>query len=161
MELISKKTIDLLNFRINQEQMVSKNYEQMYLWLQNESYFNAAQVWKKNYEDELKHASWAKDYLLSFNIMPELDIIPESENVFSSFEEIAQKTLEFETETTMQCRALAKHALEEGDYNLLVLANKYNEEQIEEMGLIYDILDIIKLSSDKLIVEMYIKENIL
>jgi ferritin len=161
MELISKKTIDLLNFRINQEQMVSKNYEQMYLWLQNEGYFNAAQVWKKNYEDELKHASWAKDYLLSFNIMPELDIISESENVFNSFEEIAQKTLKFETETTMQCRALAKHALEEGDYNLLVLANKYNEEQIEEMGLIYDILDIIKLSSDKLIVEMYIKENIL
>jgi hypothetical protein len=35
-----------------------------------------------------------------------------------SFEEIVNKTLEIETETTMQCRALAKHALDEGDYNI-------------------------------------------
>lgn len=161
MELISKKTIDLLNYRINQEQMVSKYYEQMYLWLQNESYFNAAQLWKKNYEDELNHANWAKDYLLSFNVMPELDSIPEPENLFTSFEDIVNKTYEFEVETTMQCRALAKHALEEGDYNLLTLANKFNEEQVEEMNLINDLKDIVKMSSDKLIIELYIKENLL
>ena len=61
----------------------------------------------------------------------------------------------------MQCRALAKHALDEGDYNLLTLANKFNEEQIEELNSIYDLIDILKLSSDKLIIELYIKENIL
>lgn len=159
--LITPKTIELLNYRINQEQKTSKEYEQMYLWLKDKSYFNAAQLWKKNYEDELHHASWAKDYLLSFNVMPELDSIPEPPNMFESFEEIVNKTLAIETETTMQCRALAKHALDEGDYNLLTLANKFNEEQIEELNSIYDLIDILKLSSDKLIIELYIKENIL
>jgi ferritin len=159
--LITPKTIELLNYRINQEQKTSKEYEQMYLWLKDKAYFNAAQLWKKNYEDELNHASWAKDYLLSFNVMPELDSIPEPPNMFESFEEIVNKTLEIETETTMQCRALAKHALDEGDYNLLTLANKFNEEQIEELNSVYDLLNILKLSSDKLIIELYIKENIL
>lgn len=161
MELISQKTIDLLNYRIQQEQMTSKNYEQMFLWLKNESYFNAAELWKKNYEDELEHAGWAKEYLLSFNVMPELATIPEPENLFTSFEDIVNKTYDFEVETTKQCRELAKHALEEGDYNLLTLANKFNEEQIEEMNSINDLKDIIKLSSDKLIVELYIKENLI
>lgn len=161
MELISKKTIELLNYRIQQEQINSKRYEQMYLYLQNEGYENAAQVWKKNYEDELEHAIWSKDYLMSFNIMPELMSIEEPINIFSSFEDIVEKTHEFEIETTMQCRELAKHALEEGDYNLLILANKYNTEQIEEMETSYRFKSIIKMSSDKLVIENWIKENIL
>lgn len=159
MELISKKTIELLNFRINQEQLTSKMYEQMYLWLQNNTYLNAAVVWKQNYEDELIHAGWAKDYLMSFNIMPELEIIPEPQNMYNSFNEIVEKTLELEIRTTTQCRELAKHALEEGDYNLLILANKYNEEQIEELDTAYNFMDLIKMTDDKLLIENYIKEN--
>jgi ferritin len=161
MELISQKTIDLLNYRIQQELINSKRYEQMYLWLQNESYLNAAQLWKKNYEDEVAHSNWAKDYLMAFKVMPELTSIEEPSNMFESFEEIVQKTYEFEKETTLQCRELAKHALEEGDYNLLILANKYNEEQIEEMDSIYTLLDLVKMTSDKLVLELYIKENLI
>lgn len=161
MELISQKTIDLLNFRINSEQNSSKKYEQMYLWLQNESYFNAAKLWKKNYEDELKHAEWAKNYLMSFNIMPELEVIEEPVNLFINFEDIVTKSYEIEVQTTKECRELAKHAIEEGDYNLLVLANKYNEEQIEEMDVIHNLMDIVKMSSDKLIIDNYIGANLL
>ena len=161
MELISKKTIELLNYRITQELTNSKRYEQMYLWLQNESYLNAAQLWKENYEDEILHSNWAKEYLLAFNVMPELDTIEEPINIFESFADIVQKTYEFEVETTRQCRELAKHALEEEDYNLLILANKYNEGQIQEMDDIYTLLDLVKMTSDKLILESYIKENLL
>jgi ferritin len=161
MELISQKTIDLLNYRIQQELTNSKRYEQMYLWLQNKSYINAAQIWKVNYEDEIKHSNWAKDYLMSFNVMPELTAIEEPANMYESFEEIVQKTFEFEVETTKQCRELAKHALEEGDYNLLILANKYNEEQIEEMDTAYAFLDLVKMTNDKLVLENYIQENFL
>ena len=161
MELISKKTIELLNYRIQQEQINSKRYEQMYLYLKNESYNNAAQVWEKNYKDELEHAQWAKDYLMSFNIMPELATIEEPANIFTGLEDIINKTYDFEVETTLQCRELTKHALEEGDYNLLVLANKYNAEQIEEMDVANTFKAIIKMSTDKLVIENWIKENIL
>ena len=161
MELISQKTIELLNYRVNQELNNSKKYEQMYLWLQNESYLNAAQLWKENYEQELVHAGLAKDYLLAFNVMPELAIIEEPDNVFTSFADIVQRTFEVEAETTRQCRELAKHALEEGDYTLLTLANTYNANQIQEMDDAYTFLDLIKMTSDKLILESYIKENFL
>lgn len=161
MELISQKTIELLNYRITQELTNSKRYEQMYLWLQNESYLNAAQLWKANYEDEITHSNWAKEYLLSFNVMPELSTIEEPDNIFTSFADIVQKTYEFEVETTRQCRELAKHALAEGDYNLLILANRYNEGQIQEMDDAYTLLDLVKMTSDKLILEAYIGENLL
>jgi ferritin len=161
MELISQKTIDLLNYRITQELTNSKRYEQMYLWLHNESYLNAAKLWKKDYEDEVSHSNWAKEYLMSFNVMPELATIEEPANMFESFADIVQKTFEFEVETTKQCRELAKHAIEEGDYNLLILANKYNEVQIKEMDDIYTLLDLVKMTSDKLVLETYIGENLL
>jgi ferritin len=161
MELISQKTIDLLNYRITQELINSKRYEQMYLWLHNESYLNAAKLWKKDYEDEVSHSNWAKEYLMSFNVMPELGTIEEPANMFESFADIVQKTFEFEVETTKQCRELAKHAIEEGDYNLLILANKYNEVQIKEMDDIYTLLDLVKMTSDKLVLETYIGENLL
>jgi ferritin len=161
MELISQKTIELLNYRIQQELTNSKRYEQMYLWLQNESYLNAAQLWKTNYEDEITHSNFAKEYLLSFNIMPELTSIEEPENIFTSFADIVQKTFEVEAETTRQCRELAKHALLEGDYNLLTLANKYNELQIQEMDDAYTFLDLVKMTNDKLVLESYIQENFL
>lgn len=156
MELISQKTIDALNLRIQQEQMASKLYEQMYLWLENKSLINSAEFMKKNYLSELEHAGWAKEYLLSFDIMPELATIEEPVNDFASLQDIFNKVYEQEVLTTKQCIELAKHAMEEPDYNLLTLAQKFNAEQVHEMNEINNILDVLKLSSDLLIVDHYI-----
>ena len=156
MELISQKTIDILNLRIQQEQMASKLYEQMYLWLENKSLINSAEFMKKNYLSELAHAGWAKEYLLSFDIMPELATIEEPVNDFASLQDIFNKVYEQEVLTTKQCLELAKHAMQEPDYNLLTLAQKFNAEQVEEMNEINNILDVLKLSSDLLIIDHYI-----
>lgn len=156
MELISQKTIDALNLRIQQEQMASKLYEQMYLWLENKSLINSAEFMKKHYLSELAHAGWAKEYLLSFDIMPELATIEEPVNDFASLQDIFNKVYEQEVLTTKQCLELAKHAMEEPDYNLLTLAQKFNAEQVHEMREINDILTVLKHSSDLLIVDHYI-----
>jgi ferritin len=156
MELISQKTIDILNLRIQQEQMASKLYEQMYLWLENKSLINSAEFMQKNYLSELEHAGWAKEYLLSFDIMPELATIEEPANDFASLQDIFNKVYEQEVLTTKQCLELAKHSMDEPDYNLLTLAQKFNAEQVHEMREINDILSVLKLSSDLLIVDHYI-----
>jgi ferritin len=156
MELISQKTIDILNLRIQQEQMASKLYEQIYLWLENKSLINSAEFMKKNYLSELEHAGWAKEYLLSFDIMPELATIEEPVNNFASLQDIFNKVYEQEVLTTKQCLELAKHAMDQPDYNLLTLAQKFNAEQIHEMREINDILSVLKHSSDLLIIDHYI-----
>ena len=53
--LISKKSIDLLQSRI-QEEMSSRLYLSMALWLENEGYVNSANVWKE-YSEEMSHAN--------------------------------------------------------------------------------------------------------
>lgn len=161
MELISKKTIELLNYRIQQEQYSSKVYEQMTLWLKDEGYLGMAEVWEMFYKEELTHAEIAKDYLLSFNIMPELMVIEEPANVFTSIEDIINKTYEHEVMVTKQCLELSKHAMSESDFNLFTITQKYNAIQVAEMDEVNDLVSILKLSSDKLIIDNYIKENFL
>lgn len=159
MKFISKEIVDLLNFRIQQEQYSSKVYESMALWLANESYINCAKVWKKFAEEELEHAELAKEYLLSFNVMPELMKIEEPPNAFTSLEDIIQKTFDHEVTVTEQINSLANKAMDLRDWSLFNLSQVYTKIQIAEMDEVYNLLDIVKLSSDKLILDKYIGEN--
>jgi len=134
MNLLEEKTIEILNYRIQQEEYSSRLYHQMHLWLENNSYKNLAKYFKKNSDDEMTHASWSKEYLMSFNVMPELRTLEEPINVFDNVLDIAQKTLEHEMKITEQCNELVKLCHEENDYVTLNLALKYTNEQIEEIA---------------------------
>lgn len=161
MNLLEEKTIEVLNYRIQQEEYSSRLYHQMHLWLENNSYKNLAKYFKKNSDDEMVHASWSKDYLMSFNVMPELRTLEEPINVFENVLDIAQKTLEHEIKITEQCNSLAKFALDNADFGLLALAQKYNAEQTEEIGVALELLDIVQMSNDKLVIDNYVGENLL
>lgn len=158
MKFITQEIIDLLNYRIQQEQLSSKIYEQMAAYLDNESYRNSAEVWRKFSKEELTHAEWAKEYLLSFNIMPELMQIDEPPNDFNGLLDIIQRTFNHEVLVTEQCLALTKKAFEIQDFTLFELGLKYNKEQKEEMDKVYNLVDISKMTSDKLILDKYIGE---
>ena len=69
--LISKKTIDLLQYRIQEEEMSVRIYLSMAMWLENEGYVNASKLWKKYSAEENTHADWAREYLLSFGVLPD------------------------------------------------------------------------------------------
>jgi ferritin len=159
MKFITQKIVDLLNYRIQQEQYSSKIYEQMYLFLQNESYINSAKVWKKFAEEELEHAELAKEYLMSFNIMPELMVIEEPINDFKDLVDIIQKTYDHEVIVTQQCLDLTNKAMELKDWTLFALGQKYNEIQRIEMDEVNTLMDIAKMTTDKLILDKYIGEN--
>ena len=161
MDFITTKTIELLTFRIQQEQYSSKVYEQMAQWLQNESYLGMAKVWEMFSKEELEHAEMAKEYLLSFNVMPELMVIEEPINVFKDITDIINKTYDHEVLVTNQCLDLSKYALSESDFNLFTLSQKYNAIQVKEMDEVNNLKDIVALSTDKLIIDNYIKENFL
>ncbi len=159
MKFITKEVIDLLLYRIQQEQYSSKIYEQMSLWLSNEAYLNMAKVWSKFAEEELEHAELAKQYLLSFNIMPELMVIEEPINDFKDVRDIIQKTFDHEVLVTEQIVNLSNKAMEWKDWSLFTLAQKYTEIQIGEMNEVYDLVDIAKLTNDNLILDKYIGKN--
>jgi len=159
MKFINEEAIALLNYRIQQEQYTSKVYEQMSLFLQNESYLQSAKAWKKFSEEELEHANLAKEYLMSFNVMPELMTIEEPMNDFKDLVDIIQKTYDLEVKTTEQVKDLSDKAFELKDWSLFSLSQKYTEIQIEGMDEANTLMDLSKMTTDKLILDKYIGEN--
>jgi ferritin len=159
MKFITQEVVDLLNYRIQQEQYSSKVYEQMSLFLQNESYINSAKVWKKFSEEELEHAEIAKKYLMSFNVMPELMTIEEPMNDFIDLVDIIQKTYDLEVKVTEQVKVLSDKAFELKDWSLFSLSQEFTELQIQGMDEANTLLDVSKMTTDKLILDKYIGEN--
>lgn len=132
-ELINQETIQLLQYRIQQEELSSRLYEQMSLYLNDKGYLQFAKLYKKYAEEEMKHSQWSKDYILSFGIKPELQRLDSPECEFDGLPDVINKTLEHEIEISKQCKSLAKFANDNADYLLFDLAMKYCKEQIEEI----------------------------
>lgn len=140
---LSDKIIELLNFRINEEEVSSRIYKSMSIWLDDKAYFNASKLWQKYSDEEAKHAEWAREHLLSFNIKPETRPLREVPNDFGGLDDIIYKTLEHETLVTNQCKELAKASQDEGDTLTYTLAHKYCAEQVEEMKKSFDLVNLL------------------
>jgi ferritin len=161
--LISKKTIELLQYRIQEEENSSRVYLSMSMWLENEGYIKAAKLWKKFSLEELKHSDWAREYLLSFGILPETPALKKVNSNYKDFPEIIKKTFEHEILITHQLEKLAKHSRDISDNMLYTLAEKYLAEQIEEHNKTQTLMDQIKsFGTNKIAMRLFnssLKEN--
>jgi ferritin len=141
---MKKEAIELLQFRIQQEQLSSRIYEQMSLWLDNQGYTGSASLWVKYSQEELKHAEFAKEYLLSFGITPELRKLDAPVASFKDLCEVIHATFDHEVLITQQCNELATKASAMGDHLLYTLGLKYCAEQIEESEKTQNLIDQLK-----------------
>jgi len=142
--LISEKMINSLNYRIEQEEYSSRIYLAMSMWLNNEGYTNAAKLWLQYSKEELLHADFSREYLLSLGIQPKTPKLDAPKEEFTGLPEIIKLSFEHETEVTNQCKKLADEAFKEGDHMLYELAAKYLKEQIEEMDKTQTFVDKLK-----------------
>lgn len=131
--MISERIIQELNKRIQREQYSSRVYYAMYLWLRDKGYEGAAKLWKKYSEEEMKHATWAEDFLDSFNIKPEIMALEEPPCEFEGLGDVIRKTLEHETQITNECNDLARVCLADLNFSAYSVAMKYVIEQNDEM----------------------------
>lgn len=137
----AENCIEILNFRINQEEASSRLYHAMSLWLNDKGYVGAAKAWQKDADDEMTHASWAKEFLLDMGIQPTLATIDAPPQDFSGFPDIIRKSFEHEVTVTKQCNDLALFAWTNGNHLLYQLAIKYLKEQQEELGKLQTLVD--------------------
>lgn len=143
--MISQNMIDLLNYRIEQEELSSRLYLAMSQWLDVKGYVHSAKVWHNSYHEEAEHAEWVRKYLMKLDINPLVVALEAISNEFESLPQIINKTYEHEVMVTQQCNDLAKACAEEGDYLTMQLANKFMLEQTEEMermNVYKDLLDV-------------------
>jgi len=142
--LINQECVDILNFRVNEEEKSARLYHNMYMFLNNKGYTGAGALWHKYGHEEEVHADWAKNYLLDLGIQPELREMPYLKPEFASFPEIIRLSYEHEVEITRQCKELAACAMKNADHMLYQLAAKFLSEQIEEIGKLQTWLDKLK-----------------
>lgn len=155
-KLITKKVVDLLVYRIQQEEDSSRLYEQMSLFLNNKGYINTAKLYKQLANEEKNHAQWAKDYLLSFDVVPQLEDLEKQDITYNTLKDVLDQSLAHETKIALQCNELAQEALKMNDFMLFSLAQKYNYEQIEEVGRQQDLVDSYALTQNDLFFDQYI-----
>ena len=144
---IKDSEIKLINYRIEQEELSSRIYRGMYVWLDMNGY-KAAKLWKKYSDEEQSHADAFYSYLLDLNVMPDVPALPKVENSFSSLMDVAQKSLQHEILVTNQIEALSNTAMKNGDTKTMAMAQKYLLEQVEELSKTQYWVDRLKLAGD-------------
>lgn len=160
-KLLSAETVELLEYRINQEEFSSRLYEYMSLWLENKGYFNTAKLYAKYSSEELTHAGWAKSYLLDYGYTPCLKALPSPETEYKSCGEILEATLTHELLIQKQCEEMAAKSLKSNQFVLHHLALRYCGEQAEEVGKAINLLDIHALTMDGLVLDHYVGKHLL
>ncbi len=142
--LISEKSIELLQFRIHEEEMSVRVYLAMSIWLDSNGHKNAAKLWKKYSNEEINHAEKARQYLLALNVVPEIPQLEAPKSEFTSISDVLKTTYDFMAEITKQLNTLASHAQEEGDHMLYNLAQWYLRDQIKGHAKYQDWIDQIE-----------------
>lgn len=133
--------ISALNYRIEQEEQSARLYHSMSIWLNDNGYIGASKAWQKDSDDEMKHASWAKEYLLDMGVKPIIPALQKPPQDFSDLCDIIKQSYSHEVVVTKQCNDLANQALKLNDNLLYQLANKFLQEQQEELGKLQTLLD--------------------
>ena len=130
--LIDESCISHLNYRVQQEEYSGRIYMSMSMWLNNKGYINAAALWRRYSDEEMKHADFARTYLLSFGVQPVTPRLDQPKQNFSGLPEIINLSFDHEIEVSKQIKNMANHALADGDHMLYELCLAYLKEQVEE-----------------------------
>jgi len=134
MAIVSDKVIDKLQYRIQQEELSSRIYRAMSIWLDLNGYTGAAKLWKSYSDEELTHAEWAYKQLLDLNILPIVSTLDKPQATFKGLPQIVAMSYKHEVDITEQVEEFAKVCLLNSDFKNLALAQKYCDEQVGELA---------------------------
>jgi len=149
--MIEEGCIEYLQYRIQQEELSSRIYLSMSMWLNNEGYTGAASLWKKYSDEEMVHANWSREYLLAMGVTPAVPVLAAQPATYSGLPQIIRDSYEHEIVVTKQIKEMAKDAMKKGDHMLYELCLRYLKEQVEEHDKTQTWLDkLMAFGEDKL-----------
>jgi ferritin len=132
--VINENIKNLIQYRIEQEELSYRLYKSMSVWLEYNGFNGASALWLKYAEEEKVHATKAYQFLLDLNIKPVVNVIPLQTNDFKNLQQIIALSYQHEILITTQCNELSTAANKENDYLTLQLALWFMSEQQEELA---------------------------
>lgn len=142
--LFSSSCESYLQRRIQQEEQSSRKYHSMAMWLKNEGFDGAGSLWAKYAAEEMGHADWSRNYLLSMGITPQTPVLNAEPNAYAGLPAIIELSYDHEVEITKQIKEIGQHAMKEGDHMLYTLVGQYLKEQVEEHDKMQTWIDKLK-----------------
>ena len=95
-EKLPKEVVSLLLERLNDEFKAYYFYRSATNWCKNVGYFKAAEFFAKESEDELSHAKKIENYIIDWNVLPDLPTINKPEIEFDGLDDIINLSYEME-----------------------------------------------------------------
>jgi ferritin len=157
--LLSDTGVQILNYRIEQEELSARLYLSMSMWLNDNGYVGAAKRWKQYSDEEILHSNWAREYLLAMGVQPSTPALAQMKQTFGGLPDIIHMSYNHEITVTKQCKEMAASAQKEGDYLLYQFAFKYLSEQVEEHEKMQDLVDKLEaFGTDKIALRLLDEE---
>lgn len=148
MVVIKDTIINLLNYRIEQEELSARLYKSMSIWLNKHGFIGASKLWDKYSIEETTHAKWAYDYLLSLNIQPMVPTLMQPQLEFKGLPNIIALSYQHEVDILNQLQELADASQVHNDYMTLELVQRYLKEQVEEIEKTTTFIDKLEAFGD-------------
>lgn len=148
-EFLNEEIVELLNYRIEQEEFSSRTYLSMSLWATDKGYLGAGKLFNKYSEEEMAHADKARAMLLANGIQPTTPALKKPEQEFQNLPNAIKVAFDHETEITKQCYALTKAAYKAENYMVAELGLWYCKEQAEELEKFQNLLDRFEAFGEK------------
>lgn len=95
-EKLSQDVVALLNPRMKDEFNAFYFYRSATNWCQNVGYFKASEFFREESNDELTHAKKLEDYLVDWNITPDLPAILKPDLEFKNLGEVIEEAYKME-----------------------------------------------------------------
>jgi len=141
MDLISSGLRDILSQRLLEEELSSRKYLAMSLWLESKGFLGAAKLWRKYSEEETYHADKIRKFFIAFGFYPTALTLEQPVQDFTGIMQIIALSYEHELKVTAGWNELAKLSQQQGDFILFNLACWFLGEQVEELGKFQNWLD--------------------
>src|SRR6185369_4879325 len=140
---LNKEIVNLLNPRLDDEFTAFAFYRDASNYLNNIGFFEAGKYFAKESEDELLHAKGIEQFLVNWNIQPELPSIPAQNNQFSGLVDIIEKSYEIEYALYESYEETSSKVFKLGDLCVFDFLKTYRSIQTKSVAEYSDMLNML------------------
>lgn len=141
---LEQDIVSLLLPRLKDEFDAYYFYRAVSNWCKNVGYFKAAEFFAKESEDELTHAKKIEDYLVDWNISPELLVIQKPEIAFSGLTDVIQKSYDIEYKLYEEYEDTSMKVFDKGDLCVFDLLQFFRQTQKESVAQYSDMINMLE-----------------
>lgn len=143
-EKLSPEVVGLLLPRLKDEFTAYYFYRSASNWCKNVGFFKAAQFFAKESDDELTHAKKLEDYMIDWNVIPELPTIVKPEITFKTLPEIIEKAYKLEYNLYEEYEDTSAKIFKTGDLCVFDFLQFFRVKQKESVAEYSDKLNVLE-----------------